>query len=135
MRLIRAHVRAMNETPPSIDGEVVQQPLHRRRGEACDGFFDLSRLFGGMDVNWTVRLRGDDSVQCAWCYCTQGMRRDPDLAMRQFCHDRPAALDNAKEPLRIVQEALLSAAGFRLAKSAIRVEGWQQRQADARLSS
>lgn len=68
MGLIRGHVRAMNETPPSVDCEIVQKPLHRRCAKAFDAFVDLSRLFGCVDVNWSFWLQRDNGAQCARRY-------------------------------------------------------------------
>ena len=62
MGFVGGHVRAMNETPPIVDAAIVEKPLDRPRSQRFDAFIDLSRLFCGVDVDWSLRLQCDNGL-------------------------------------------------------------------------
>jgi hypothetical protein len=74
------------------------------------------------------RLAND--AQGFGCNRPERMRGDTDLRVRQACRYGTRALDELAEPIWIIEEALLARGWRRATEAAIRIERWQQREAD-----
>src|SRR6266850_945671 len=85
-----------------------------------------------MDVNDTAPRKLDQPGELFRSNRAQAVRRDTNRAAGQGLHRFAARSHDVGKPIAAVDEAPLALLGLRASKTAVRVESWQQGQADSR---
>ena len=123
----------MYQAPALIGRLRLEQPLDRAAAAPGDAVLDLLRLLGNMDVNDAAVGELRDCVELFRGNGAQAVRSYADGCAVERAHRFATRLDDAREALRIIDEAALARGRLPAAKAAVRVKHRQQRKSNPRV--
>ena len=110
---------AVDQAPARIDGQVVEQPLHRAGAGPGEALRHLLLLLGGVDVDRAGWECGAQGLKLRRVDRAQGMRRYPKYRALEGGDVCPARLQQPGEAVEIGQEARLAGCGRLAAAAAV----------------
>jgi len=107
-RLVRRHVRRMNEAPARVEPDFIEQPRDRAPAGPGEAVFDLLRLLCRVNVNRTGRRERDHARQLLRRHGAQAVGRNADVRIAQPRNCALRSLEEFRKAVRIVEKPPLS---------------------------